>query len=189
MYKWISHLLKTSNIKKIKNKKNYCWWSCEIHSGNYQLQEKVNSVFEFCCKTYPKYYKKTHETTSLLSINGFSAICRKLMGTGTHWCYLNNPFAEKIDIKQLASFEEINAPQFVCKLRKSLYGMLPVSRFWNTCLDQHLKKIELLQQEIKNAIIYFQKQKQVLVSVRSIWHSLRANTISIFPKHIFFVTN
>jgi hypothetical protein len=54
--------------------------------------------------------------------------------------FLNAELKEDIYLKQPASFEDLEHPDWVWKLEKALYGLKQVGYEWNQTLDEYLRK-------------------------------------------------
>jgi len=55
--------------------------------------------------------------------------------------FLNGDLKESIYMKQPEGYVVKGKEQFVCKLKKSLYGLKQSPRCWNEALDKHLKSM------------------------------------------------
>ena len=72
--------------------------------------------------------------------------------------YLNSPISGEVYMKQPKGYEEEgkNTEDYVCKLRKSIYGLHQSGKDWNEFVDKCLKKIGL-KRSYKESCIYYDK--------------------------------
>ena len=70
--------------------------------------------------------------------------------------YLNSPIDKPVYMEQPQQYEEKDRKIFLCKLKKSLYGLKQSGRNWNGFLHETLLKIGLLQCE-SDPCVYFQE--------------------------------
>ena len=59
--------------------------------------------------------------------------------------FLNGELSEEVFMSQPEGFVEKGKESFVCRLKKSIYGLKQSPRCWNTALDAHLKKMKFVQ--------------------------------------------
>ena len=57
--------------------------------------------------------------------------------------YLNGTLKETVYMEQPPNFDDLEKPrcQYVCRLRKTLYGLQQSGKEWNYCIDQFLKQL------------------------------------------------
>lgn len=67
--------------------------------------------------------------------------------------YLNSHISCTVYMEQPELFEEGDARNYVCKLKKSIYGLPNSSKDWNACVDTILKKLEF-KKCIKEPCVY-----------------------------------
>jgi hypothetical protein len=66
--------------------------------------------------------------------------------------FLNGKLQEEVYMKQPEGFVAKSQEGLVCKLKGSIYGLKQLPRFWNSALDNHLKKLVLCKQPVIPAL-------------------------------------
>lgn len=59
--------------------------------------------------------------------------------------FLNGDLDKDIYMKQPKGYIDLHHPNFVCKLRKSIYGLKQAARLWNIAFDSFLKQLKFKQ--------------------------------------------
>ena len=57
--------------------------------------------------------------------------------------FLNGFLEEELYMMQLEGFVDPNNANKVCKLQRSIYGLVQASRSWNICFDEMIKRLGL----------------------------------------------
>ena len=75
------------------------------------------------------------------------AVCgdMKLHQMDVKTAFLNGELSEEVFMSQPEGFVEKGKENFVCRLKKSIYGLKQSPCCWNTALDDHLKKMKFVQ--------------------------------------------
>ena len=80
--------------------------------------------------------------------------------------FLNGDLDEPVFMEQPIGFENLNYPNYVCKLEKSLYGLRQAPRAWNYCLNNYLEKLGFIRCEFDNCLYkYSNGQNTVYLAV------------------------
>ena len=59
--------------------------------------------------------------------------------------FLNGFLKEELYMMQLEGFVDPKGANEVCKLQRSIYGLVQASRSWNICLDEVIKTFDFIQ--------------------------------------------
>ena len=92
--------------------------------------------------------------------------------------YLNGEIDTDIYIEQPQLFEERNKAQWVCKLKKGLYGLKQAGRIWHETLHKYLLSKEYTQLESEPSV-YIKKLDQKILVI-----AVYVNDLQIFSNNI-----
>ena len=76
--------------------------------------------------------------------------------------FLNSELEEEVYMKQPEGFIVKGKEDFVCKLKRSIYGLKQSPRCWNSALDNHLKEWVLCKLRVTLVSISLQKERCLL---------------------------
>ena len=80
----------------------------------------------------------------------------KLCSLDISHAYLNGKLEEEIYIKQPEEFE-VGGPEYVCRLKKSLYGLKQAGQVWNKKLHSVLLSIGFRRTQLDHGLYIFQR--------------------------------
>ena len=63
----------------------------------------------------------------------------------TKTAFLNGFTKEELYTMQLESFVDPKGVNYICKLQRSIYGLVQESRSWNICFDKVIKEYGYIQ--------------------------------------------
>ena len=66
--------------------------------------------------------------------------------------FLNGKLAEDLYMNQPEGFVNVEHPNRVCKLEKSIYGLKQASRRWNLCFDEKVKELGFSRSEDESCV-------------------------------------
>ncbi len=75
--------------------------------------------------------------------------------------FLNGTMEDEIYMRQPESFISEEHPEYVCKLKRSLYGLRQAARCWNKVIDDYLKS-KGYEANSADPSIYIKQKKEVL---------------------------
>jgi transposase InsO family protein len=77
--------------------------------------------------------------------------------------YLNGTLEETIYMRQPEGFEEKGKEQFVCLLKKGLYGLKQAGRCWNHTIDPALQKLGLIPSDKDNCVYFHRSNNEMII--------------------------
>ncbi len=79
--------------------------------------------------------------------------------------FLNATLSMHIYIKQLQGFVDLEQPDHICLLHKSLYGLCQALLEWNRMMDHHLHSHNFLSTQTDPCIYTLQSGTLVIITV------------------------
>ena len=117
---------------------------------------------------YKETFSPVTELTDLRTLRTLIAIAVEL-GWQMHQiditaAYLNGTLTDETYMEQPSPFVEEGKEDYVCKLKRSIYGLHQSGREWNNCLDEFLKEIGL-KESIADPCVYYNIEQGLIVGV------------------------